>query len=154
MLVLSRKVGECIVINDDVRVIVVSVAGNQCRLGVEAPSAVPIHRLEVYEKIRANQERSFPDDSSPLVFTGKTTGENSLATELEAANAELRGDNLVLDFTNVRTVNSLELGTLIDLHKRLKARGACLTLIRLDADVRDIFAVTRLDSFLTITPGP
>jgi carbon storage regulator len=145
MLVLSRKAGESIVINNDIRIVVVSLAGNKCRLGVEAPPAVPVHREEVYEKIRANQ-----DDASALTFTGK----NSLAAELEAAKADCSGPNLILDFTNVRQVNSLELGALIDLYKRLKSRGASLTLIRMDANIREVFAVTRLDSFLAISDGP
>jgi len=146
MLVLSRKAGESIVINDDIRVVVVSMEGNKCRLGVVAPLAVSVHRHEVYEKIRANQ-----DHPSPLTFTG----DNSLAAELEAANAaDFCGRHLVLDFTNVHRINSGELGTLIGLHERLKSRGVCLTLIRMDANVREVFAVTRLDRFLTITEGP
>jgi len=149
MLVLSRKTGESIVINDDIHVVVVSMEGNRCRLGIVAPPTVPVHRHEVYEKLKARQEAS-----ATLAFTGGTSGYNSLAAELAAANAESRGGNLVLDFTKVRRVNSLELETLIGLHKRLKSRGDLLTLIHLDANVREVFAVTRLDSFLTITDGP
>jgi carbon storage regulator len=55
MLVLSRKVGESIVINDDIHVVVVAMEGNKCRLGIVAPSAVPVHRQEVYKKIRAGE---------------------------------------------------------------------------------------------------
>jgi carbon storage regulator len=149
MLVLSRKAGESIVINDNIRVVVVSMEGNKCRLGVVAPLAVSVHRQEVYEKIRASQ-----DDPTTLTFTGKTTGDNSLAAELEVANAESRGRDLVLDFTNVRLISSDELGTLVGLHERLRSRGDCLTLIRMDANVREVFAVTRLDRILTITDGP
>jgi carbon storage regulator len=149
MLVLSRKAGESIVINGDIRVVVVSLEGNKCRLGVVAPPAVPVHREEVYEKIRADQ-----DSFSTLIFTGATSGDNALAAELEAQSAGLLGRNLVLDFTNVRRVNSLELGTLVGLHERLKCRGASLTLIRMDANVREVFAVTRLDTFLRIADGP
>src|SRR5437588_11771759 len=69
MLVLTRKAGECIVINGDIRVVVLSLEGNKCRLGVMAPLAVPVHRQEVYEKIKA-----LPDDPSTFAFTGKTTG--------------------------------------------------------------------------------
>jgi carbon storage regulator len=53
MLVLSRKIGEIIVINDDIRVVVVAVEGNKCRIGIEAPPDVPVHRHEVYEKVKA-----------------------------------------------------------------------------------------------------
>src|SRR4051812_47753494 len=79
--------------------------------------------------------------TSTLTFTGETAGDNPLAAELEAANAGLRGRDLVLDFTNVRRVNSPELGTLVELHKRLMSRGAHLTLVRMDANVREVFAI-------------
>lgn len=150
MLVLTRKTGESIVINDDIKVVVLAMEGNKCRLGVVAPPAVSVHRQEVYEKIRAH-----PNDPSPLTFTGKTTGRNSLGAELQAANiAAVRRGNQILDFTNVRSVNCLELSTLVGLHEQLKFRGACLTLTCLDANVREVFAVTQLDTFLTITSGP
>jgi carbon storage regulator len=149
MLVLSRKVGERIVINGEIEVVVVSMEGNKCQLGVVAPMVVPVHRQEVYEKIKAQE-----DDPATLTFTGATTGSNPLAIELEAAKAGLNGRNLVLDFTNVRRVNSLELGTLVEFHKRLKLLGACLTLIGMDLNLRGIFAANQLDSVLTITSGP
>ena len=53
MLILTRKVGETIVINDNIRVTVLSVKGNQIRLGVEAPENVPVHRQEIHERIKA-----------------------------------------------------------------------------------------------------
>jgi carbon storage regulator len=138
------------VINDDVHVVVVAMDGNKCRLGIVAPPAVSVHRQEVYEKIRAGQEAP-----ATLAFTGRTTGDNSLAAELGAANgAEFRGRDLVLDFTNVRKINSAELDTLIGLHKHMKSRGAFLTLIRMDANVRGVFAATQLDSVLAIRDGP
>ena len=57
MLVLTRKVGESIVIGADVRVTVLEMQGRQIRLGIEAPSDIPVHRGEVYERIKdENQE--------------------------------------------------------------------------------------------------
>jgi carbon storage regulator len=58
MLVLTRKIGEIIVINDDIRVVVVAIEGTRCRLGVIAPSSVPVHRQEVYEKVKALAEEA------------------------------------------------------------------------------------------------
>ena len=52
MLVLSRKKNESIVINDDIRIVVVEIRGDKVRLGVEAPKEVPVHRHEVYEAIK------------------------------------------------------------------------------------------------------
>jgi carbon storage regulator len=58
MLVLSRKKNESIVINDDITIVVVEIRGDKVRLGVEAPKEVPVHRNEVYEAIRRNQEQA------------------------------------------------------------------------------------------------
>lgn len=51
MLVLSRKKDECVVINNDIRIVVVEIRGDKVRLGVEAPKEVPVHRSEVYDAI-------------------------------------------------------------------------------------------------------
>jgi carbon storage regulator len=58
MLVLSRKKNESIVINDDITIVVVEIRGDKVRLGVEAPKEVPVHRNEVYEAIRRNQQQA------------------------------------------------------------------------------------------------
>ncbi len=55
MLVLSRKKNESIVINNDIRIVVVEIRGDKVRLGVEAPREVPVHRHEVYEAIQGTQ---------------------------------------------------------------------------------------------------
>ena len=52
MLVLSRKLSESIVINDDIVVTVLGVQGDRVRLGIEAPGEIPVHRKELYEKIQ------------------------------------------------------------------------------------------------------
>ena len=57
MLVLSRKKNESIVINDDITIVVVEIRGDKVRLGIEAPKEVPVHRNEVYEAIRRNQQQ-------------------------------------------------------------------------------------------------
>ena len=58
MLVLSRKKNESIIINDDITIVVVEIRGDKVRLGVEAPKEVPVHRNEVYEAIRRNQNQA------------------------------------------------------------------------------------------------
>ena len=65
MLVLSRKKNESIIINDDITIVVVEIRGDKVRLGVEAPKEVPVHRNEVYEAIRRNQQK--PDPSAQPV---------------------------------------------------------------------------------------
>jgi carbon storage regulator len=57
MLVLTRKAGETIVIGSQIRITVLEIQGRQIRLGIEAPSQIPVHRGEVYERIKEeNQE--------------------------------------------------------------------------------------------------
>ena len=53
MLVLTRRIGENIIIGDDITVTVLSVSRNQIRIGVNAPDDVTVHREEVYERIQA-----------------------------------------------------------------------------------------------------
>ena len=59
MLVVTRRVGQAIKIGDDITVTVQEVNGKQVRIGVDAPRDVPVHREEVYERIKADT----PDDS-------------------------------------------------------------------------------------------
>ena len=56
MLILTRRVGETLMIGDEVSVTVLGVKGNQVRIGVNAPKDVTVHREEIYERIR--RERS------------------------------------------------------------------------------------------------
>jgi len=53
MLILTRKVGESVLIGDEVTVTVMAVKGNQVRIGVDAPRDVSVHREEVYERLGA-----------------------------------------------------------------------------------------------------
>ncbi len=52
MLALSRKLGETIVINDDIEITVLDIARDQIKLGISAPRSVPIHRKEIYLQIQ------------------------------------------------------------------------------------------------------
>lgn len=61
MLVLSRKKNESIVINNDIRIVVVEIRGDKVRLGVEAPREVPVHRHEVYEAIQEKRQAEAGD---------------------------------------------------------------------------------------------
>ena len=52
MLILTRRVGETLMVGDDVTVTVLGVKGNQVRIGVNAPKEVSVHREEIYDKIQ------------------------------------------------------------------------------------------------------
>lgn len=56
MLILTRRVGEAVVIGEEVTVTVLGVKGNQVRIGVNAPKTVSVHREEIFERIKNEQQ--------------------------------------------------------------------------------------------------
>ena len=64
MLVLSRKKNESIVIDDDITIVVVEIRGDKVRLGIEAPKEIPVHRREVYDAIKRNEETAAKADAA------------------------------------------------------------------------------------------
>ena len=76
--------------------------------------------------------------------------DNVIARELEGLTAGLGDQHLLLDFTNVDVLNSMELGTLINLHKQFRDAGGRLTLFNLSTDVFSLFTISHLDTLLQI----
>lgn len=60
MLILTRRVGETLVIGDEVRITVLGARGNQVRMGVNAPKNVAVHREEIYQRIQSEKDASQP----------------------------------------------------------------------------------------------
>ena len=56
MLILTRRVQEALVINDNVTITVLSVKGNQVRLGIDAPRDVEVHREEIYQRVKGSSD--------------------------------------------------------------------------------------------------
>ncbi len=78
MLILTRRVGETLMIGDEVTVTVLGVKGNQVRLGVNAPKEVAVHREEIYDRIKQEQDAGGKDNSHAGI---------ELSTEMEKDSA-------------------------------------------------------------------
>lgn len=64
MLVLSRRLGETLIIGDDVKITVLGISGNQVRLGIAAPKNVSVHREEVYRRIQDEMGQTPVDNAN------------------------------------------------------------------------------------------
>ena len=81
MLVLTRKVGQNIMVGEDIRISVIEVRGKQVRLGVEAPGGLPIHREEVFLRIQEENlaaSTTGPEDLSEVMELVGLGGEEVL----------------------------------------------------------------------------
>ena len=63
MLILTRKVGESVLIGEDISITVLSVRGNQVKLGVQAPKEVSVHREEIYQRILQSKDKHIDEAS-------------------------------------------------------------------------------------------
>ncbi len=70
MLILTRRVGETLMIGDDVTVTVLGVKGNQVRIGVNAPKEVSVHREEIYERIKKEKAELAEADNPVATDSG------------------------------------------------------------------------------------
>ena len=70
MLILTRRIGETVVIGDDISVTILGVKGNQIRVGISAPKNVSVHREEVYRKLKSEAPAQKPKIS---LVSGRAT---------------------------------------------------------------------------------
>ena len=85
MLILTRRVGETLMIGDEVTVTVLGVKGNQVRIGVNAPKDVAVHREEIYERIKRERTSETPSSATFDAETAPGGAREARVAEIDEA---------------------------------------------------------------------
>ncbi|MFQ5661186.1 MAG: carbon storage regulator CsrA [Gammaproteobacteria bacterium] len=75
MLILTRRVGESLMIGDDVNVAVLGIRGNQVRIGIDAPKEIAVHREEIYERIQREKNDQSGESQPPYDDQAEANGD-------------------------------------------------------------------------------
>lgn len=87
MLVLSRKTGQKLIINDNIEIVVIETRGEFVRLGINAPKSVSIYREEIYEEIRKANQQAIAQNSANDVESAMNLMKNqNISTDSKVAN--------------------------------------------------------------------
>lgn len=78
MLVLTRKIGDVIAIGDNIKIIVMSIKGKQVKIGIEADKSTIVHREEIYQKIKKENELASQSKTENIQQAGKLLNENNI----------------------------------------------------------------------------
>ena len=86
MLILTRKIHECIVIGENIHISVIEIRGEQVRLGIDAPAQVKVYRKEVFDAIQAENQEAVDANAGDLgklsfFFSGQTHRQNDENTD-------------------------------------------------------------------------
>ncbi len=77
MLILTRRIGEKLIIGENVTVTILAVKGNQIRVGIDAPPEVKVHREEIYLKIQSEKKSSVLNEGKTSIFKDRKTSFSS-----------------------------------------------------------------------------
>ncbi len=92
MLILSRRCGESIIVDDEVTLTVLSIKGKQVRIGIDAPDHVSVHREEIYQRIKDGLQEQAPAAAGSASNTGTLKpGDNDLSTSANEPQAVADG---------------------------------------------------------------